>query len=607
MKFEIHCDGELAAFRHFWRSTGFTPANLLLNQDMQQAMAHVGSIPHNGITWVRVHYLLELVRARHLDTASPHYDWSRLDQAIDVLIDNGLKPFFELMGNVEGFFNDYTDPAQAEAWRRLIRDLALHMIARYGREEVRSWLFETWNEPDIGFWLQGDEAFLVYYDACCAGLQDADPKLRLGGPGTCRNLSSTLRAFLTHCERGTNTLTGKPASRPAFISVHEKGVRAHVEDLTPDSMGIVSRELRIIEYIRRNHPGLRSIPFTNNECDPQVGWSTIHTWRARPYYAAMVAKIINQHLRVLINDHGVDYGLLGNDNGFLGTWGHRTLLTRFAETGHIDHGQAPGHRDPPRFDEDPRHRRFELVKKPVFNAMTLLALMGDQSCRVVGEAGTDSTVGVLATRRDEGQIAILIYNCDDRVMHSDTCPITLSIHGLPFNQARLVTYLIEEDTGDPFHVWEAMGAPDLPDGAQLAELRRHQEPAYAGPPRDIQCPDGSLTLTFDLPQPAVRLILLSTRPTKGPSAVTGLRATVYESFTGQESLLLRWLPLDSYFIKTYEVLASTGPQGRFTRVNASDQITSAYVHSRPHGPLYYRVRAVDFWGRTGPPSEVLKA
>jgi L-iduronidase len=314
MQITVNCAETLGELRPFWHSTGFTPANLLLDADMRQAMAYAGAVPHGGITWVRIHYLLELVVAEGLGTADPVYDWSHLDHALDVLVSNHLKPFFELMGHPSAAdrndrtptFTDFTDLAQAEAWRHLIGELARHLAARYGQDEVRSWLFETWNEPDVGFWQQGDEAFCVYYDACSAGLADTDPELRLGGPGTCRNLSTTLRAFLAHCDNGTNALTGDPAHRPAFISVHEKGVRAHQEDLTPNTMAIIERETRIIEHIRAHHPALASLPFTNNECDPQVGWGTIHTWRARPYYAALVAKVIHQHLVKLIDEQGVD-------------------------------------------------------------------------------------------------------------------------------------------------------------------------------------------------------------------------------------------------------------------------------------------------------------
>jgi L-iduronidase len=601
----------VAAFKHFWQSTGFTPANLLLNADMQQAMAYLGGVPHGGITFVRIHYLLELVKAEGLGTEHPTYDWSRLDTALDALVRNGLKPFFELMGNVEGFFDDYTEPAQAHAWRRLVEALAQHLIARYGAEEVRSWRFETWNEPDIRFWSQSDEAFCLYYDACYAGLQAVDPSLKLGGPGTCRNVSSTLKAFLAHCDANVNTLTGDTGIRPAFISVHEKGVRSHPEDLTPDSGDIVERERAVIHYIREHHPSLADLPFINNECDPQVGWGTIHTWRARPYYAAIVAKILNQHLTRLVDQEegAVTYGLLSNDNGFLGTWGHRTHFARFGEVEHIDHGQAAGFRDAPRFAEDPRRRRFELIKKPVFNVMSLLSLLGSERCPATleGPERGDDPIGVLATRRGRTQVAVLLYHSTDAIMRSGSEPITLRLNDLPFDRATLAHYRIAEGQGDPFLLWESMGAPNSPTAAQYAELREHQELVLLAPPREVQAEDKHLTLSFDLPLPGVSLVLLSADPLEAPARVGTLRAECYEGMADDvEDVMLIWEGLESRRIRTYEVLCAPEPEGPYQRINVKDQIDTAFLHVREPGVHYYRVRAVDYWGRPGPASETLK-
>ena len=73
---------------------------MLLNADMQQTAAYLGALPHKGVEFVRIHYLLELVTAEGLGTANVIYDWSILDTGLDVLVRNGLKPVFELMGNV---------------------------------------------------------------------------------------------------------------------------------------------------------------------------------------------------------------------------------------------------------------------------------------------------------------------------------------------------------------------------------------------------------------------------------------------------------------------------------------------------------------------------
>jgi L-iduronidase len=603
MNISINCGQSVGPLHHFWQSTGFTPANLLLNADMQQAMAYVGSIPHRGVTWVRIHYLLELVTAEGLGTDDPTYDWSRLDTALDALVTHGLKPFFELMGNVEGHFDDYLDEAQAQAWRRLIHDLALHLLDRYGADEIRSWLFETWNEPDVHFWQQSVEAFLAYYDACCAGLHDADPALRIGGPGTCRDLSPTLVAFLAHVDGGINALTGEPATRPAFLSWHVKGVRSHPEDLTPDTLHIVAREAEIVHYIRAHHPALADLPMANNECDPQVGWGTIHTWRARPYYAALAAKILLQHQRVLIDEMGVDYALLSNDNGFLGTWGHRTMLTRFGEFDHIDHGQGAGMRDAPRLEEDPRRRRFALVKKPIFNLMTLLSLLGDESCAVSGGEGSEDALSVLATRRGDAQVAVLIVNSRDKITAEGMTRLSVTIEGLPFTQGSLAYYRIDETTDDPFAVWERQNAPHLPTPDQLAEIRSRQELSTRSQPHDVTIQEGALTINYDQPLPGVTLILVSRRSEREPPQVQNVRLERYAGISDQEEVMVLWDGIPSRTLRTYEVYFAPHVDGPYTRVNPQDQLDTAFLHVREPGPGVYTVRAVDYWERHGEFSE----
>ena len=166
------------------------------------------------------------------------------------------------MGNPSDLFDDFENPDQLRAWRDLVAELAARCVRRYGRDEVRAWLFETWNEPDLPFWRWGERGLLNHFDACRAGLDAVDPALRLGGPATARTLSPLFKAFLAHCDGGASALTGEPAGRLDFVSVHEKGAPAHDEDLTPRPLAMIERELMAVAYIRENHPRLAGLPFT---------------------------------------------------------------------------------------------------------------------------------------------------------------------------------------------------------------------------------------------------------------------------------------------------------------------------------------------------------
>ena len=124
MNITVDCGQRADQLPHFWASAGFTPATLLLRNDMRQAMTWVGALPNAGVRYVRVHYLLDLISVDRLDGDRPWYDFTNLFEALDVLVSNSLKPVFELMGNPSGQFSDFGDEKQLHMWKDLIRVLA---------------------------------------------------------------------------------------------------------------------------------------------------------------------------------------------------------------------------------------------------------------------------------------------------------------------------------------------------------------------------------------------------------------------------------------------------------------------------------------------------
>ncbi|SEO89828.1 L-iduronidase [Halogranum amylolyticum] len=620
MHISIDCDSSVGSFPHFWQSTGFTPARLLLNDDTVQAMTYVGAIPHDGVTHVRVHYLLDLVRVDDPMLTEPTYDWTDLDDALDVLVGNGLKPFFELMGNPSNWFTDFCDDDQLHAWKRMVRDLADHLMDRYGESEVETWCFETWNEPDLSHisgWDQfgfarNTDAFCNYYDACSEGLNEANDALRFGGPGTAKLLSRVFKDLVAHCDEGTNYFTGEEGVRIDFISVHEKGATHHPEDFTPDTEGICEREIHTMEYVEEHHPELATKPFMNNECDPQVGWADTHTWRAQPQYPAIACKMISQHLDHIIDGTDYRYELLSNDHGFIGTWGQRTLLTRF--------GASHAETDPNRAQVRPRLDTFEFVKKPIYNTMVLLSLLGDERLSVARDDVHDD-VDVIATARDGEQVAVLASHGRDRPSSSGTASIDLTLDGVPFEEAALVQYRLDEDHGNPYRVWEETFCDhyqvseevnrdrEIPTDEELGQLRKHHELPLVETPQQLVVEDGTVDLSFDLPLPGVSLVLLTQKPTSEPPTVNGLRTNAYRglnSVGGQ--VMVSWEGVESRNIRTYEVLRSESPDGPFERVNYGDTLCSAFLDTTvPAGveDLYYSVRTVDYWGRKGERSDLI--
>jgi L-iduronidase len=597
MELTVHCDRPVGTLNRFWRSTGFTPAELLLDPSMRQTIAYLGGLPRQGIEHVRIHFLLNLVEVHNIASKMPSYDWTRLDTALDTLVSNRLKPFFELMGNPSGVFGHFEDEGQLRGWQQLVSDLARHLIARYGTEEVRSWYFESWNEPDAMVWWQSEDglrAFCNYYDVCSAALHAVDPQIRFGGPGSCRGLTDWLRTFLEHVDSGVDYVSGARGVRLDFLSIHEKGVHNSPEDLTPNSLGICERELAIAQYVREQHPRLADVPLMNNECDPQVGWLDVHTWHATAYYAAIIAKIITQHQSVLIDTARIPYSLLSNDHGFVGTWGNRTLLTRF------DRGAAAPDRGDWRWLATASSGAFDLIKKPALNAMAMLALLGDTRCQVEPELHVAEPVAVLATRLGDETIAVLVTHHRDPINLSASIDLSLYLQGLPFREAMLVHYRIDNELPHPLAVWEQQGAPRDPNAQQLAALRAVQELAELHSPQVVRPDDaGRLVVSFTLPQPGVSLLLLCPPPDAAPAIVRGLLGEIYTGLNGEPQVLLRWEGVYTYSLQTYEVHAASSATGPFRRINTANLVCSTFIDAAVQLPAWYSVRAIDHWGRAG--------
>ncbi|XP_029619149.1 alpha-L-iduronidase isoform X2 [Salmo trutta] len=515
--------------KHFWRSTGFCPPlphthsnQYDLSRDQELNLAYVGSVPHGGIQQVRIHWMLELITA-HIDKGELQYNFSQLDQLIDLLWINGLLPGFELMGSVNNYFTNFEDKMQVVEWRNLVHLIAKRYIEKYGLGSVSLWNFETWNEPnnhDFDNVTVSIQGFLNYYDACSEGLRAASRALRFGGPGdSCHTPphSPYCWAMLQHCYNGTNFFTGETGVRLDYIALHKKGGGY--------SLPIMEQEIQTVREIQEHFPLFRTLPVYNDEADPLVGWSKPLAWRADVTYAAMVVKVISQHQDLLLSDQNntINYTLLSNDNAFLSYHPHpftqRTLTARFQ----VNNTQPP---------------HVQLLRKPVLTVMGLLALLG------------------------------LVY----------------------------VTYYLDNNVTNPSQLWQSMGSPDYPTAEQFRQLRNIEDPQMDGP---LPFPaEGILTMRAKLYVPSVLLIHVCAQPKATPDQVNGLR---FISITKSQVMIV-WKDhcVNSKCIKTFEVEFSKD-QEEFKRVNTRDTIFTSYVYSPENLEVSgsYRVRAVDYWGRTG--------
>ena len=83
----------------------------------------------------------------------------------------------------DDIYTGWAHPPKDDAkWEELVYQWVRHCVERYGRDEVSTWYWETWNEANIGYWKGTFEEFLDLHDHAVAGVRRALPEARVGGP-----------------------------------------------------------------------------------------------------------------------------------------------------------------------------------------------------------------------------------------------------------------------------------------------------------------------------------------------------------------------------------------------------------------------------------------
>jgi xylan 1,4-beta-xylosidase len=182
-------------------------ANEGLRADWQRQLRRVHA--ECGFRYIRFHGLFcDDMGVYFEDKGRPVYNWQYVDELFDFLQGIGMKPFVELgfmpsalaSGSQTIFWwrGNVTPPKDYAKWEAFIAAFVQHCTERYGRDEVRSWYFEVWNEPNLdGFWMgnpgkknyeewaPGARAeYFKLYATTAQAVKSVDASYRVGGPAT---------------------------------------------------------------------------------------------------------------------------------------------------------------------------------------------------------------------------------------------------------------------------------------------------------------------------------------------------------------------------------------------------------------------------------------
>ena len=457
-------------------------------------------------------------------SGNPIYSWAILDRIFDAFHASGVKPLVEIgfmpealstrpepyrhdfpRGKVNNIYTGWAYPPNSyPKWSELVFQFVHHLRDRYGDAEVKTWLWEVWNEPDIGYWQGAPEEYFKLYDFSVEAVLRAFPEARIGGPDTTgpgnSKAADFLRAFLEHCAHQGNYATGKTGSRLDFISFHPKGSPTWQGDHV--QMGI-SRQLAAIEQgfkIVASFREWKQTPVILGESDPEgcaacsAKENPQNSYRNGPLYGAYTVEALNNVLVLAQQEH---INLLG-----VVTWAFE-------------------------FENQPYFAGFrELatngVDKPVLNAFRMLGLLGNERVQATssGSLTTEDIVrngvralpdiNAIATRKDH-EIEILVWNYHDDDVLFPAAPIDLAISGLPTTAKRglLEHFRVDSDHSNAFTEWKETGSPQSPTDSEYKRLESAGQLQLLNSPAWVEMQQGSVRLQFTLPRQSLSLVRVS--------------------------------------------------------------------------------------------------
>ena len=448
-------------FPHYWeRMFGSGRAALSLRDSYRHDLRTLkGS---TAVAYVRFHGILhdELGVYDENKSGQPVYNFSYVDSIYDGLLATGVRPLVELsfmpnklarqpMPHSFWYKPNISPPKSYERWDALITALARHVIERYGIDEVATWYFEVWNEPNLDFWggLPRQSSYWELYDHTAAALKAVDGRLRVGGPASAQ--AAWISEFIRHCADNKVPVD--------FVSTH-----VYANDKPEDVFGTqdpVPRNRMVCRAVRKVHDEIKSSAFPKLPLiwsEFNASFANERTVTDSMYMGPWLADTIRQC------------------DGLVDELSYWTFSDVFEEQGVV---------------KTPFYGGYGLIAaggipKPAFNAFALLHRLGEQRL----EIGSDAA---LLTRRADGALVLALWNYAPPGATGPERQVVLRLRGSKAKGASIVS--IDPAHGDVQPAYERMGSPRYPTVAQIAELKS----ASALPPPTVQrIVEGTLRLVI---------------------------------------------------------------------------------------------------------------
>ncbi len=472
---EVDCTHTERTLRHSWRTVvGVGRAKELLYSEVQDMLRQLQR--DVGFRYLRFHGIFsdDMLVCRTGRDGALQFSFTLVDKALDFILSIGLKPQiqFSFMPAAMAAEPDRTVfaspftislPRRMEEWNRLVTLFLTHVQKRYGTQEIRSWLYSVWNEPDTSrqmFGFEDRQQFFTLYEATCRTVKEFDSELVFGAPSLfpiTKENYKWMRDYLSFAD--------VHGCRPEFIDVHyysddfhqlPPGVSTFTAPATangdPDHFGKFITELH--DFLEQESVG--HLPVYITEWNLTVSHrSLINDTCFKGCY--LVKNFLENYDRV----------------DAVGYWCLTDFLEEYQPAQHLFHGGMG---------------LFTVngIKKAPYYAMEMLSRLGD-TLVAAGE-------GYFVTRRGERMVMVFYHyehfnplfvqegfglsltSRDGVFPNGCDLEVSLTLTHLPDGLYRVRETILNRQHGSCFDRWVDMGAPEL--GESEAEwLRQNSQPA----------------------------------------------------------------------------------------------------------------------------------
>lgn len=431
--------------------------------------------------------------------------------AYDNVLEAGMKPLVELSfmpkrlsaKGTEGvfFYRPIIDPpADLERWSGYVQRFVRFLIHRYGVEEVREWLFEVWNEPDLPvvFFSEDKAAYFRLYEATARAIKAVDERLLVGGPAT--SSSKWVASFVRFCHENdvpvdfvtTHQYSGDPLGG---VEEGKEGLdeeREQTDEVSwPERMRRMGERLATLED-KSLLAGFRAVNPDQTETQDlpnstfRINAKTVHRqaeglpvyyteWNLNSGFSAYT----NDTRKAAAYDVKTALDVAGDVTGS-SIWCFSDIfeeLHPFVQEFHGGFGMLTQ----------------SGIPKPVFYALKLLADAPHQRIDLGADA-TDGEIGVAAfVGNGETHILLFRQKMKNLELPKEQAVIRVELAAAPKS---VTLRRIDEEHGNPLKLWEAMGAPDYLNRAEADSLI--QRSAVHAEPWPFAWENGVLTIRAEL-------------------------------------------------------------------------------------------------------------